>query len=197
MGLYQLENFDAQTIEEDPTIIPATSPEEHNLEAFEQGYKAGWDDAAAAQAGDARQISAGFARNLQELSFTLHEAKSHIIREIEPLLNELVNRVLPGLARSGLPDMIVNEVLEQARNSIGTGVRIIVAPDNIPALENLLEQHPDLSVTLVAEPSMAQGVASLKFENSEKQIDLDSALAGFSDALDRFYQQHEKVAADG
>ena len=93
MSVFPLEEFSIKIVSNDPKLMPETSFEEHRLEAYEQGYKAGWDDAATAQADDHTRISAGFARNLQELSFTYHEAKGQILGSLEPLLKEMVTKI--------------------------------------------------------------------------------------------------------
>ena len=67
------------------------------LDAFEEGYRAGWDDAIKAQSDDRTRISE-FAQNLQDLSFTYHEAYSHAINAMTPLLEDIVRSVLPKIA---------------------------------------------------------------------------------------------------
>jgi flagellar M-ring protein FliF len=51
------------------------------LAAYEQGYRAGWDDAVRAEAADQARIGAELARNLQEMSFSFHEARSRSSRQ--------------------------------------------------------------------------------------------------------------------
>ena len=47
--------------------------------SYETGYSAGWDDAVRAETEAHKRISAEFARNLQDLGFTFHEARAHVI----------------------------------------------------------------------------------------------------------------------
>ncbi len=197
MALFPLEEFSTTIPANDPNPVLETSFEEHRLEAYEQGYKAGWDDAAAAQAEEQSRISADFARNLQELSFTYHEARNHILNSLKPLFTEMVSKVLPTLAQEALPQTIVDEVLSVASTQTEAEIEIVVSPANRPALEQLLEGQTTLDINIIEEPTMAEGLAYLRFSDSEKQIDLTSVLTGFTQLVEGFFTQQEKVAING
>ncbi len=196
MATYQFEEFNTRIVSDDPTLSNNTSLEEHRLEAFEQGYKAGWDDAAAAQSEDQSRVAADFARNLQELSFTYHEARSHILGSLEPLLKEMVSKVLPRLARESLPQTIVDEVLSVTEIQTKAGIQIVISPANRLSLEQLVEAQENLDVEIVEEPSMADGQAYLRFGDTEKLVDLDSVLSSFSLSVEGYFEQQEKVAVN-
>lgn len=197
MRAFQLEEFNTRIVSDDPTLAITTSLEEHRLEAFEQGYKAGWDDAASAQSQDQNRIAADFAHNLQDLSFTYHEARSQILKSLEPLLKEMVSKVLPKLAKESMPQTIIDEVLSIAKNQSDMSIQIVISPSNCNALELLLESQTDLNTEIIEEPSMADGLAYLRFADTEKHIDLDSILTSFSQSIDGYFEQQEKVAING
>ena len=197
MAIFPLEEFSTRIISDDPTLTSNTSLEEHKLEAYEQGYKAGWDDAASAQSDEQSRITSDFARNLQELSFTYHQARGQILTSLEPLLKEMVSKVLPKLVRSNFQQIIVDEVLEIAKENSEATIEIVIAPNNRPALERLLETKNNLSVSIVEETTMADGLAYLRFADNEKQIDLEGVLSGLSQTVGEFFEQHEKVTVNG
>lgn len=197
MALFPLEEFSTTAPANDPNPVLETSFEEHRLEAYEQGYKAGWDDATAAQSEEQTRISADFARNLQELSFTYHEARSHILNSLKPLFTEMVSKVLPELAQETLPRTIVEEVLSVASTQSEAEIDIVISPTNRPALEQLLEGQVTLDINIIEEPTMAKGLAYLRFSDSEKQIDLTSVLTGLTQLVESFFTQQEKVAING
>lgn len=197
MPVFQLEEFNTQIVSDDPTLALSTSLEEHRLEAFEQGYKAGWDDATSAQSEDQSRIAADFARNLQDLSFTYHEARSQILKSLEPLLKEMVAKVLPKLAYENLPQSIVDEVLSIAQCQSEIDIQIVVSPSSRPPLEQLLETQNNINATIVEEPSMADGLAYLRFFDTEKHINLDSILTNVSQSVDGYFEQQKKVAING
>ncbi len=197
MALFPLEEFSATIAANSPDPVLETGFEEHRIEAYEQGYKAGWDDAAAAQAEEQSRVSADFARNLQELSFTYHEARSQILNSLKPLFTEMVSKVLPTLAQGNLPQTIVDEVLTVASDQTDAEIEIVISPANRPALEHLLEGLTSLDVNIIEESTMAEGLAYLRFSDSEKQIDLTSVLTGVSQLVEGFFAQQEKVAING
>jgi len=197
MSIFQLEEFSTHIVSNDPKLATNTSLEEHRLEAFEQGYKAGWDDAAAAQSEEQSRVAADFARNLQDLSFTYHQARGQILGSLEPLLKEMVSKVLPKLASNNLSQTIVDEVLAVAQTQTEAGIQIVISPNNRSALERLLESQDSLDITIIDEPSMAEGLAYIRFAQTEKQIDMESVLSGFSQSVDGFFEQQEKVAING
>jgi flagellar assembly protein FliH len=196
MSIFPLEEFSTKILSDDPKLMPETSFEEHRLEAYEQGYKAGWDDAATAQAEDNTRISADFARNLQELSFTYHEAKGQILESLEPLLKEMVVKILPAIAEKTLAHSIASEVLKIAKNHADINIEIVVSPLNRPALEALLENQNNLEISIVDEASMAHGLAYIRFANTEKQIDFESVLSRYLSLVDGFFEQQKKVASN-
>ena len=196
MSIFPLEEFSTKILSDDPKIMPETSFEEHRLEAYEQGYKAGWDDAVTAQAEDNTRISADFARNLQELSFTYHEAKGQVLGSLEPLLKEMVTKVLPKVAEKTLAHSIVSEVLEIAKSHADISIEIVTSPLNRPALEALLEGQSSLEISIVDEASMAHGLAYIRFGNTEKQIDFESVLSRYLSLVDGFFEQQKKVAGN-
>ena len=198
MSMFKLEEFNTCIVSDDPKLALNTSLEEHRLEAFEQGYKAGWDDAAAAQSDDQARIAADFARNLQELSFTYHQARGQILGSLEPLLKEMVSKILPKLANDSLPQTIIDEVLSIAKTQTDAGVEIVISPSNRPALEQLIEETQDtFQITIIEEPSMADGLAYLRFAETEKQIDLSNVLTNLAHSVDGYFAQQEKVVVNG
>ena len=113
MPMPKLEVFDVDAPQKQTSGMVVTqlgAIEEAKLAAYEQGYKAGWDDAAAAQSEDQTRIRADLARNLQQLSFTYQEARAHILKAVEPLLEEMVNRRLPDTARETLAPLVLERM---------------------------------------------------------------------------------------
>jgi len=135
---------------------------------------------------------------LQELSFTYHQARGQILGSLEPLLKEMVSKILPKLANDNLPQTIIDEVLSIAQTQTDAGVQIVISPSNRPALEKLIEETQDtFQITIIEEPSMADGLAYLRFAETEKQIDLSSILTSFAHSVDGYFAQQEKVVVNG
>lgn len=188
----RLENFD--TIAPAVTVagIPGTVPhetmadiEEARLQSFEKGYKAGWDDAAAAHSDEQTHISSELGRNLQDMSFTYHEAHAALVREIEGLLRGVFDKILPGTRGLALSELILSRVVAATR-SAGLAAEVTVAPDMVSRVNDLLSGEAALPVRIAAEASLAEGQAYLRLGATEEAIDVDAVLSELSDVVDRF-----------
>lgn len=195
MGIsHLLEDFGSQG-EGDPVSLTELSLEVVRLEAFENGYKAGWDDAAKAQDDDLKRISADFAGNLRDLSFTYHEACSGMLAALRPVLTGMVETVLPKLAHQTLGMRVIEDLEELARKGLSQPIEIVTAPANLEALETLVAAHDDLPAVVRAEPSLGEGQVHIRFGAAEHEVDLDSVLADIGSAMSGFVSQTQKESA--
>ena len=171
----------------DTVVLDPLALEEAKLAAYDTGYQAGWDDAAAAQSDDQGRIKADLARNLQLLSFTYHEARQHILHALDPLLTSMVERVLPDTAKAALAPMILETLRPLALAASEPPVTLVLNPAARPAVQALLDANPSLPVTLMDEPTLGEGTAYLRFQSGETQIDLDDAVARIARAVHDFF----------
>lgn len=194
-----LEDFGAaptisQTFGGGPRIAEADL-EAEKLEAFEQGYRAGWDDAIKAQADEKTRIASDFGQNLQDLSFTYHEAYSRVLNAMGPLLQEMVETLLPEMSRATLAGHIIEQLEEHAKSAGVLGVTILVAPENLSSVEPLMAKDYGFPITLDADDTLGEGQADIRFDESEQQIDLTDTVKAMRDAIEAFaYENHRKVA---
>jgi flagellar assembly protein FliH len=185
MPALRLEDFaDGASPEEQAEA--ALLSEEARLAAYDQGYAAGWEDAAAAQAEDQARLRSDLANNLQALSFTYHEARLHVLRALAPLLEEMVARLLPEVAREALGPVVLDALMPLAEGLASTPVTIVLNPAARPALEPLLQSAPSLPVILEDEPTLGEGQVYLRLDAAETQIDLNRAVARITAAVRGF-----------
>lgn len=188
-----LPRFDA------PPPTADTAPEEERLAAYEQGYSAGWDDAVAAQEAEVTKLRGDLGRNLQELSFTYHEARSHVLRAVEPLLAEMVGKLLPAVARQSLGAMVVEALRPLAEDLADTPVEVTVHPASRAAVEAMLTRDPAPPLRIVEEPSLGEGQVYLRLGRIERRVDLDGIVAAIDAALAAFFhpQPDPEPLSDG
>ncbi|NBC88821.1 MAG: hypothetical protein GVX90_04915 [Alphaproteobacteria bacterium] len=172
----------------------ADDREEEQLAAFEKGYGAGWEDAAKAHAEEQERISADFARALQDMSFSFHEAHAAFQAEAEALIRGLVETVLPAALEPALAAMIRDRAQALAETAEVT-VEIVVAPDNVARVEGLAAGRPAPPMRVVGEDSLGAGQAFIRFGATEEKIDLDAALAELRAAVSGYLAG--APAADG
>lgn len=186
-----LEDFGAHSRGQ-PMMMTDLLLEEIRLEAYESGFKAGWEDADKDHAQDVRQISAELAGNLRDLSFTYHEACAGLMAGLQPVLRGMVDTVLPEIARASLGVWVVEQLADLAREGLQKPIHIVCAPTNMQALDALLPEYDDPPVVLSAEPSLSEGQVYFRFGGTEYEINLDSVLAEISTAMSGFMSQTDK-----
>ncbi|UWP98244.1 FliH/SctL family protein [Aliiroseovarius crassostreae] len=203
--IFPLQDFDTPLSGPQP-VNPASSPaanptaadlEKARLEGYEVGYQAGWDDAIRAGDEDKSQISAEFARNLQDLGFTFHEARSHIMKSLEPLLANMVEKVLPSLVSDTIGHAIVEEILPLAADAADSPMQVVIYPGGRDMLEALLSQNTSVPIELIEEETLAEGQVYIRMGATEKQIDLSGAIHRIGEAISGLYQINEKAKQNG
>ncbi|PKP75222.1 MAG: flagellar biosynthesis protein [Alphaproteobacteria bacterium HGW-Alphaproteobacteria-6] len=172
--------------------------EENRLAAFEQGYTAGWDDAAAAQTEEVARLRADLGRNLQDMAFSYHEARSHVLRALEPLLHDMVTKVLPAIAREALGQMVLEQLRPVAEGLSDAPVTVTANPANRAVIEAIVIGQAAIPMTFCGEPSLGEGQVYLRFGAAESRVDLDGVIATIAAAVSAFFQiEKERDIANG
>jgi flagellar biosynthesis/type III secretory pathway protein FliH len=193
----KLEVFETDQDGSSTVVLDKMLLEEAKLASYDSGYSAGWEDAAAAQSGDQTKVSADLARNIQSLGFTYHEARVHVLRALEPLLTEIVNRLLPNLARETLAPVVLDTLMPLAEKLADAPITLVLNPAARPAVEALLDQATGLPLTIVEEPSLSEGQVYLRLGDSETQINLDRAITEITTAVRGFFELPERTVKNG
>lgn len=180
-----LEAFDAAgpRTKDKPDLVAAEAVETARITGYDAGYKTGWDDAMQKNRDDGDRIGAEFARNLRDLSFTYHEARAHVLRSLDGLLDELAGTFLPGIMAEAMGPMIKETIASIAADAANAPVQIRAAPAEAERLRSFLANEEDLPVHVVDEPTLAEGQAYLKLGAEERQVDLREPLERLSSAM--------------
>jgi flagellar assembly protein FliH len=193
----KLDDFDGPSFAPALAEAPANA-EEIRLESYERGYSAGWEDAVAAQANDQARIREDLAQNLRDLSFTYQEARAHVLRGLEPLLRGMVARVLPDLARETFGESVAAALRHEAEALAGAPITLTISPANRPAIEAALAKAEALPVTILEEPTFADGQAYFRMGEEERKLDMDAVLAAIRALVTDFLDSPElRNAAHG
>ncbi len=192
--MLRLEVFETEARGNAPemVVLDTMALEEAKLGSYDAGYAAGWEDAAAAQSNEQSLIKADLARNLQSLGFTYQEARIHILRSIEPLLQEIVGQLLPELARETLAPIVLEVLMPMAETLADAPVTLVLNPAARAAVEALLEQATGMPLTLIEEPSLGEGQVYLRMGGAEISVDLDRATAEITAAVRGFFDLPER-----
>lgn len=166
------------------------------LEVFEEGYKAGWDDAVAARDKEETRLSAEIAGALQDLSFTYNEAYAHMVKALDPLLERLVGSLLPSLVRDALGAHVLSELKTLTRELGQAEVEVLVSQGQVEAIRPLVEEA-GFPARVTGDPALGEGQAQLRFGTSERQVDLDDVLSEIRRAISAFCHETERELRHG
>ena len=182
----------AQTV-----VLDRVALEDQKLASYDSGYKAGWEDAVGAQSDDQSRMGADLARRLQTLGFTYHEARTHILKAIEPLMLQIVGRLLPEIARESLAPFVLETLMPLAEGLAEAPVTLVLNPAARAAVEALLEQATGLPLIIEEEPTLGEGQVYLRLGQTEAQVDLDKATADIAAAVRGFFNLPGKDRPNG
>jgi flagellar biosynthesis/type III secretory pathway protein FliH len=195
----KLEVFDTdeKPVKAQTVVLDRVELEDAKLASYDSGYRAGWEDANAAQSDEQGRIGADLARNLQSLGFTYHEARTHILKAIEPLMLQIVGQLLPEIARETLAPFVLETLMPLAEGSADAPVTLVLNPVARTAVAALLEQATGLPVSIQEEPTLGEGQVYLKLGSIETQVDLDKATADIAAAVRGFFDLPGKDRPNG
>lgn len=180
------EDFSVQQNASGDTNPTEGNSSDANRASFEDGYKEGWIDAQAAAQDETSELNSEIATALQEAGFAYFEARQHIFNSMRPLLEAMIDQVVPALARDVLPQKIVEEVLSHAADN-EPPMHILCAPDIAKPLGDVLARHVTFPIDVKTEVTLTETQAVLKFAESEATIDLGAIVSGMKTALADFY----------
>jgi flagellar biosynthesis/type III secretory pathway protein FliH len=189
MPALRLEVFDTVTAGDGAPqpLIEASALDEAKVASFEQGYSAGWEDAAAAQASDQSRIRADLARNLQSLAFTFQDARTHVLQAIRPLILEMTTRLLPEVAREALAPAVLEAVMPLADDLADAPLRLVLNPAVRDQVESLVAQVSGLPMQIEEEPSLGEGQVYIRLGPAETKVDLTQVTDDIAAAVRGFF----------
>jgi flagellar biosynthesis/type III secretory pathway protein FliH len=168
-----LEDFGSTDMTHHPTVLSDEALENERLEAFDKGYRAGWDDAIKAKAEDNAGFSDEFSQNLQDLSFTYHDVHAQVLSNLHPLFEEILQKILPRLAHETLGAHIAEQLSGLAREIGTASVEILVpvgASEKVTQIIN--EAECNLPISVSESQSLQEGQAELRLGAREIAVDL-------------------------
>ena len=192
-----LEDF-GNSISSQTQAQPAeAASEEALLESYETGYKAGWEDASKAREDNERAMSDALLSNLQDLSFTYHEAHEAVLAEVAPMVEKAIMTVLPDLARKSVGAIVIEELHRIIDAHGATQVSLVTSPDDYDTIADLMPEDLQFPVNLKADPALASGQAQFEFDAREREIDLSEVLGAVEQAFAAFTHETRKEAQNG
>tara|TARA_B110000008_G_scaffold138849_1_gene140727 strand:+ start:62 stop:661 length:600 start_codon:yes stop_codon:yes gene_type:complete len=157
------------------------------LEGFDAGYKAGWDDATKALKDNTDSISATLRENLSDLTFTYHEARNGILKSLAPVIEEIIQSVLPMILHNSFPAFVSETIQELASDSSNPTVNLRVHPDHADVLSKELDQSLDMPFRVKGDRFLSKDTALLEIGHTEMEIDFTAFLEKISGTVSTFF----------
>ncbi len=184
--------------EPQPISSTAESASEDDLLAsFEQGYKAGWDDAISAKSEEHASVSAELARRLQDLSFTYHEAREAILADLAPTIEKAIMTVLPEMAHQAVGVLAVEQLNQIVRDNSETPVVLSAGPETYQPVVDVMPDDPQFPVEVIRDESLKAGQVRFEFAERERLIDLSEVLESVASAFSAFTHETRKEGQNG
>lgn len=177
--------------------LSAAEAEAIRVEAYEKGYKSGWDDAVGTAEKEQRAIGEELSRNLRDLGFTYFEAREEILGGLRAFLEELLESLFPALMAETVLAATAEHLSDIAEPLMAGEFTLFVSPDDAGPIRALLPipGHADLEIR--EEPALAPGQAQLKTASREVTIDAERIVARLREALTMQSHQDEEAQVHG
>lgn len=184
-------------IRHDAVMPSADITETIRLEAYEDGYKAGWDDAVGANQAEQMQVAADLAQNIKDMSFTYQEACTEVSKSLRGVFDAMLSLFLPEVARVALAPKVAEELEKLPLNADSMRIVLSVAPESRPILERLTQDKNDDQLTLQEDTSLTGGQVIISFGENEVSVDFDALLEEMKNALEMFNYELNKEEKHG
>ena len=192
-GVLKLEDFGGPP--KMPTGTAAASG--HTEATYEEGYRAGWDDAVAAAEQDQSQVTDDLAKSLADISFGFTEARSHVLNCLAPVLSVMAEKLLPEAARAHFADTVLIAAQEIAESAADQPVELAVAPSARVAIENVIPEDLPFAIEIVEDPLLGPGQARMRAADMEKVLDITAAETAIRKAVSDFLATQSEESING
>ncbi|KPQ06423.1 MAG: flagellar assembly protein FliH [Rhodobacteraceae bacterium HLUCCA12] len=162
--------------------------EEVKLAAYERGYVAGWEDAERQAGQEGRDRRAAVERQLEGLSFTYHEARGHVLRALEPVLDAMLATIVPEAARASIVPEVIGQILPLAHDASEAPVTLQIGPGMRAEFDAALRGLVLPPLDIRESPDLRPEQAEIAFDTRLTRVDLSHAAEALRGAIARYYQ---------
>ena len=170
--LYQ--NFgDQKPPKQTPTSESRDAVEDEKLQSFEDGYKAGWEDAVNAQSQARDHIDNEFAKNLQEISLSFHEARTALKKELGEMLEPVFLKLLPIISHATFIPKIIENIQNLTNQIADRPIEVAVSPNRMVTMQSAFEDQIQEPFTVVPDEGLKKDQVFIRVGKIEHAIDLE------------------------
>ena len=157
-------------------LISQSEREAQNIAQYERGYAAGWEDSLQLQVREKSHLSKALMQNLQDLEFTFAEAHQQMIALVAPIVQSALEQLLPDIMMHSIGPTLVSEVEKLLGSTADFPAIICFPPGQSEAARSVIEQALGGTVRIVEDPGLGDGQVILKVGQTERIVELQSAI---------------------
>lgn len=194
MSVLKLESF-SHDVEIRRGISKFESFEALRDSAYSDGVKTGAESASRAFEDEKIRTLAPILEALNDMSFSQVEACQATLKSMRPMVEQLVQTVLPESARLGFGAEVSALLCKAYEKAPASQVTISVAPDAVASIQALLAPSK-AAFSVEPDPALDGLQARVNWQGGYDQIDLDAALNDVRTAIDTFFSKIEKTGTN-
>ena len=191
MSVLKLESF-SHDVEIRRGISKFESFEALRDSAYSEGVKSGADAASRAFEEEKIRTLAPILEALNDIGFSQVEACQTVLKSMRPLVEQLLETVLPETARQGFGAEISALLLKAYEKAPKAQFTISVTPDAVSSIQSLLSPSK-ADFTVLPDPALDGLQARVNWQGGYDQIDLDAALDDVRSAVNTFFNSFENT----
>ncbi len=170
--------------------------DEIKLEAFDQGFAAGWEEALKVDKQESAKELEAIRDILQDAEFSIHEARRGLLDNMRPLFSEITQKLLPEIAQQSLGLHIAEQLLQVSSAQLGETIEIETGVGMRQGIENALNAIQSPSATISENPNTHNLSALIRVGAHEREVDLSGIIDGIGDALSACIKNSELKVND-
>ena len=171
----------------DQFILDQIAFKREKTSSYEAGYRAGLEEASATATALAARDKADLSLHLQQINFTYHEAQAHVLSALQPLLMQVVTKIMPQIARATLGPIVLETLIPLADRLGQAPLTLRVNPSAQASVQALIKTNTSLPLTVKPDTTLSEGQVHLHLGTAEAEVDLDQATADIAAAVRGFF----------
>lgn len=181
-----LEAFDAPPPE-------AARPRPTYADGIAEGREAARAELAQAQG----RLRSDVAEAIAAITFTHAEARASLLAALRPLMETVMDRIVPDAARDALPAHVAAAVQQAAAADSAAPLVLRAPPASVPALSDLARRQAGCPLRVEADDSLEAGCVLLEAAAGATLLDADALAEEIRAALSALITPDERLSRHG
>lgn len=183
-----LDSFDA--VEND-------TPDPAIVDAYEKGFSDGLESKMAEIESNKSILEDSLIAAISDLGFGYVEARTHLTEGLRGLFGTITDRLIPDVIEATFAAHLADQILAHCEAAFARPITLFVHPDKVSAVEPFLSEATGLTITCLADETLAQTEARWGSAPDEMTYDLAPLAASIRTALDAVLYENTKVENHG